>query len=237
MPLIKVLRPPYYLPLTQCRLPTEHQTGRKSRRTQAVAYHYDSPDAAHTQEYLMPEITKFLHRHCKSNRIFEIGCGNGANAAYLYKLGYEMVGIDPSPEGIAVAARAYPHLDVQIGSTDEDLSRRFGTFDTLLSLEVVEHVFSAKSFAQQVRGLLNPGGIALISTPYHGYAKNVALAFTGKLDSHFTALWEGGHIKFWSRKTLGSLFEGVGMREIEFSRVGRIPPLAKSMICVYQRPN
>jgi 2-polyprenyl-6-hydroxyphenyl methylase/3-demethylubiquinone-9 3-methyltransferase len=80
--------------------------------------------------------------------------------------------------------------------------------------------------------MVEPGGIAVASTPYHGYVKNVALAVTGKLDAHFTALWDHGHIKFWSFKTLGKLLKDAGFRGVEFHRVGRIPMLAKSMIAV-----
>ena len=58
------------------------------------------------------------------------------------------------------------------------------------------------------------------------------LALTGKMDDHFTALWDHGHIKFWSMKTLSTLLEETGFRDVDFRRVGRIPPLAKSMIAV-----
>jgi hypothetical protein len=60
--------------------------------------------------------------------------------------------------------------------------------------------------------LLSPGGVAFISTPNHGYLKTLALAVTGKMDAHFTASWDGGHIKFFSiAEVVGpgrSLFEG-----------------------------
>ena len=79
--------------------------------------------------------------------------------------------------------------------------------------------------------------MAIISTPYHGYWKNLALAITGKMDAHFTALWDHGHIKFWSMKTLSELLYEAGFVNIRFERVGRIPPLAKSMIAVAYRPN
>jgi 2-polyprenyl-6-hydroxyphenyl methylase/3-demethylubiquinone-9 3-methyltransferase len=69
---------------------------------------------------------------------------------------------------------------------------------------------------------------------YHSYLKNLALAVTGKMDQHFTALWEGGHIKFWSAKTLSSLFDGEGFERIGLYRVGRIPQLAKSMVVVFR---
>lgn len=81
----------------------------------------------------------------------------------------------------------------------------------------------------------NRGGVAIISTPYHGYWKNLALAVTGKMDRHFTALWDHGHIKFWSRKTLKKLLLEARFSDIKFVRVGRIPLFAKSMIAIVKK--
>ena len=61
----------------------------------------------------------------------------------------------------------------------------------------------------------------MISTPYHGYLKNLVLSFFSKMDEHFTALWDHGHIKFWSVNSLQTLLEEVGFRDITFVRVGR----------------
>ena len=80
------------------------------------------------------------------------------------------------------------------------------------------------------------GGTAILSTPYHGYWKNLALALTGRMDQHFTALWDHGHIKFWSMDTLGELLWEAGFVDVRFERVGRIPPLAKSMIAIARKP-
>ncbi len=66
--------------------------------------------------------------------------------------------------------------------------------------------------------------------------KEPGLLLAGKMDQHFTALWDYGHIKFWSVKTLGALLAEAGFRDIRFRRIGRIPPLAKSMIAVATRP-
>lgn len=56
------------------------------------------------------------------------------------------------------------------------------------------------------------------------------------MDAHFTALWDHGHIKFWSMKTLTLLLEEAGFRDIRFERLGRIPALAKSMVAVVRKP-
>ena len=69
-----------------------------------------------------------------------------------------------------------------------------------------------------------------MSTPYHGYLKNLALAITGKMDAHFGPLWDGGHIKFWSRKTLSRLLEEKGFEVTDFAGCGRVPYLWMSML-------
>jgi len=83
--------------------------------------------------------------------------------------------------------------------------------------------------------LLEPGGMAVISTPYHGYLKNLALALSGRMDAHFTALWDYGHIKFCSVKTLTRLFMEQGLRCGRVIRTGRIPALGKSMVLTFHK--
>lgn len=146
-------------------------------------------------------------------------------------MGFEVTGVDPSHEGIQQAAQRYPDLRVELGSAYDDLSR-FGKFDAVVSLEVVEHVYNPRKYASTLFDLLKDGGPAVVSTPYHGYAKNVALAVSGALDKHFTALWDHGHIKFWSMRTLAELLREAGFRDVRFERIGRIPIFAKSMIAI-----
>jgi 2-polyprenyl-6-hydroxyphenyl methylase/3-demethylubiquinone-9 3-methyltransferase len=102
----------------------------------------------------------------------------------------------------------------------------------VISLEVVEHVYAPSDYARTLFDLVEPGGTVIVPTPYHGYLKDLALAVSGKMDQHLTALWDHGHIKFWSISTLEILLTEAGFRNIRFHRVGRIPALAKSMISV-----
>jgi 2-polyprenyl-6-hydroxyphenyl methylase/3-demethylubiquinone-9 3-methyltransferase len=105
----------------------------------------------------------------------------------------------------------------------------------VISLEVVEHLYFPRKFAKTAYDLLQAGGTAIISTPYHGYWKNLAMALTGTMDAHFTALWDHGHIKFWSFQTLYALLSEAGFVDISFFRVGRFPILAKSMIAIARK--
>lgn len=171
-----------------------------------------------------------------SERVFDLGCGSGAFTHWLADRGYQVIGCDPSLTGIEEARKAFPKIAFHVGSCYDTLYKSYGRFPIVTSLEVVEHVYSPREYAECVVNLLEPGGTAILSTPYHGYTKNLMLAFTGKMEAHFTALWEHGHIKFWSVKTFSTLLTDAGLRVKRVIRVGRIPALAKSMIFVAERP-
>ncbi len=199
-------------------------------------YGYVDAELGCAHAYLLPELAHFLDA-ARPSRIFEIGCGNGAVAKWMHARGIEVIGIDYSELGIAQARLAYPEIQLSVGSAYDDLASSFGRFPVVVSLEVIEHLYSPRKFARTAFDLLVPGGTLVVSTPYHGYLKNLALALSGRLDAHFTALWDGGHIKFWSERTLKSLFEEAGFERIRFRRVGRIAPLAKSMFVTATRPD
>lgn len=203
-------------------------------------YQYTQAGLNTSHNYLLPAVRRLLESlnlPAAQRRLFELGCGNGSVAHALSQLGWDVTGVDdPSTDGIAQAQAAYPELRLETGSAYDDLAGQYGQFPVVLSLEVVEHVYAPRDYAHTVFDLLEPGGAAIISTPYHGYWKNLALALTGRMDAHFTALWDHGHIKFWSMRTLSELLRETGFKNIRFERVGRVPPLAKSMIAVARKP-
>lgn len=206
--------------------------------TEISGYRWQSAELTCSHNYLLPVVLHELERMSPGGgRLFELGCGNGSVADVLTKKGWDVTGVDPSREGLEQAKARYPHLKLHQGSAYDDLVEKYGCFPVVTSLEVVEHVYSPRDYAATLFSLIEPGGKAIVSTPYHGYWKNLALALSGKMDAHFTALWNHGHIKFWSVKTLTALLHEVGFVEIRVKRVGRIPMLAKSMIIVAAKPN
>ena len=114
-------------------------------------------------------------------------------------------------------------------------------FRTVISMEVIEHLYSPRTFAAFVRSILeaNGGGRFILTTPYHGYLKNLSIALAGKADRHYSALWEGGHIKFWSRRTLAILLREAGFTyaaDKQYRGAGRIPYLWRHMVFSAEAP-
>jgi 2-polyprenyl-3-methyl-5-hydroxy-6-metoxy-1,4-benzoquinol methylase len=110
-----------------------------------------------------------------------------------------------------------------------------GPFDVVVSTEVVEHLFSPHLLPQYAAKLLGDNGQLIVTTPYHGFLKNLVLSLVNGWDKHHTALWHGGHIKFWSRRTLTRLLEDNGFEVTGFFGVGRLPFLWKSMVVVARK--
>jgi len=194
-------------------------------------YGYTNNEPSHTFFYLHDALLSMLNKD--ANRcILDLGCGNGHLVSYLVKQGYDAYGTDASENGIAIAKREYPErFFVQDLSTDQlpnELQKL--KFDTLVSTEVIEHLYNPEGFIEFCKNALQKNGELIISTPYHGYWKNLMLAVFDKWDSHHDPTWHGGHIKFWSRKTLSRLLTDKGFAVTEFKGCGRAPYFWKSMI-------
>jgi 2-polyprenyl-3-methyl-5-hydroxy-6-metoxy-1,4-benzoquinol methylase len=197
-------------------------------------YRWRSAEPTCAHAYVWPAVQRILAdgvANGRARRVFDLGCGNGASARVLAADGWEVAGVDRSPEGVGHARAS--GLDLRVGSAYDDLASAFGGWPFVLCLEVIEHVYFPHRLACALFELCEPGGLAIVSTPYHGYCKNLALSLVpGAWDRHHHPLSDHGHIKFWSERTLRALLIRAGFKAVRFRRLGRIPALAKSMIAV-----
>jgi 2-polyprenyl-3-methyl-5-hydroxy-6-metoxy-1,4-benzoquinol methylase len=166
-------------------------------------------------------------------RVCDLGCGNGYLTSLLADVGYEVTGVDASETGIRIAQQNYSRPHFIRSLIDKSLGDRatLKDFDLAISSDVIEHMYRPADLLEAAANVLKPHGQIIIGTPYHGYLKNLALAVTGKLDTHFSALDTGGHIKFFSVKTLSALLQDCGFDDLHFGFYGRAPWLWMNMIC------
>lgn len=202
-------------------------------------YQYNNDQASHTCAYLLPPLLSMIPSPGnvleRKIRILDLGCGNGSLTNALANYGYEMVGIEESSQGIEIARHNFPSCQFIQGSIYNLPYQQFSDlFDVIISTEVIEHLFYPRELVRSAQKCLRPGGSLILTTPYHGYLKNLILSLTGKMDGHFTALWDGGHIKFFSVSTLTKLLQEEDFTNITFKFAGRVPYFWKSMLCCSQ---
>ena len=192
-------------------------------------------EAQHTEAYLWQHILD-LCATLRAHRVVDIGCGNGALCRELARRGYEVVGCEPSADDLRFARDGAPELVFhKLGVDDDPSAVGNESFDVAIATEVIEHLIRPRNLPNFAKQLLRSGGHLIISTPYHGYLKNLVLGLTNKWDAHLNPFWDGGHIKFWSRKTISRLLSENGFRVVRFIGAGRLPFVWKSMIVVAQK--
>lgn len=198
-----------------------------------------SPERPLHTAYTTSRILELL-KELKVNRLLDLGSGNGCLCNDLSRLGYDTVGIEYDSKGVEIARQNYPGVVFYNQGVQDDPSEVLASesgkkFDAVVSSEVIEHLFSPHLLPLYAKAVLKEGGFLLVTTPYHGYLKNLALSLANKWDFHHTALSHGGHIKFWSRRTLTKLLSDNGFKVIGFYGAGRLPYLWKSFILLAQR--
>lgn len=204
---------------------------------QPLEYDYSDTRPTWDHSIILPPIIQAVKSIPPNGSVLDIGCGNGAMLAEIGKLGsWKLYGVESSETAVSLARSQ--GLDVRLADATTDLVTLFEqrTFDLIVSVEVIEHVYDPRGLLRQAHTLLRPKGRLVMTTPYHGYLKNLLIAALGKCDSHYDPLWDCGHIKFWSRKTLVAALVETGYQSIHFYGAGRFPYLWKSMVLTATTP-
>lgn len=197
---------------------------------QASEFQWIAADETYAHSYIAPEIIKIINSLGASS-VLDIGCGNGVLTNRISSSVAKIVGVDGSESGISIASRAFPGISFRLAPMDSPLPKELmGDFNVVLAAEVIEHLFFPRQLFDRAKEALMPGGYLVLTTPYHGYFKNLALALTNKFDKHWHPLRDYGHVKFFSRATLEDLLIEQGFELIYFARVGRWGPVACSMV-------
>ena len=198
--------------------------------TQYVYVTGENPNGKFGQRFA-ERLISTIKRISDIKRVCELGCGNGYFSGELIAAGYEVVGIDSSVSGIEYAKKNYGKTGQFLRSEiSPDLSANTGlkNFDLVISIEVIEHLYCPSDLIETAATLLRPNGFLLLTTPYHGYLKNLALAITNRMDTHYNSLFDGGHIKFFSVKTLSRLVSGGGVLILSLNFLAACPGFGKT---------
>lgn len=109
----------------------------------------------------VPFLTQNIHL-LPRGRALDIAMGEGRNGVYLATQGYEVVGLDISPKGLAKAHQLAEHLNVKIETRVVDLENHRlekNAYDVILLMYYMQ-----RDLWPQLNQALKPGGMAVIET-------------------------------------------------------------------------
>lgn len=99
--------------------------------------------------------------------VLDLGCGGGFMAEPLARRGATVVGVDPCPQAIAVAARHAREtrlaIDYRVGR-GESLPLATRSIDVVVCVDVLEHVDDLDRVLAEMRRVLRPGGLLMFDT-------------------------------------------------------------------------
>jgi SAM-dependent methyltransferase len=118
--------------------------------------------------YLMHEATyRFAAQYTRGMRVLDFGCGSGYGSAEIAEAAAHVTGVDVSDDAIEYASEHFARDNLAFRTIDPDAPLPFadGSFDTVLSFQVIEHVPDAARYLSEIRRVLVPGGRLVLATP------------------------------------------------------------------------
>lgn len=163
----------------------------------------DEATGAETLE-LHLERYEFAASHMKPGRVLDIACGVGYGTQLLARrapAGISAVGVDLAEDAIAYARRRYADDGIRYVAADAMHFSDPDGFDTIVSLETIEHLPDPSGFVAHLARLLRPGGILIGSVPT-----------TPSVDAN------PHHLHDFSERSFRRLFQEHGLTEVDCLR-------------------
>jgi SAM-dependent methyltransferase len=183
---------------------------------------YDTEwEALHENWFANPNVVLFelvaqtIGRHKPDANVIDIGAGRGELLSYLreHRPAFSLTGLDASlqPElpGVEV-------IRADINSVDLGDRR----WDAAVSLATIEHLADVRTFAERLRSILVPGGLAVVATNNdRSITYDVARAFRRLgYAVPFERLYDRHHLNHFNVRSLRTLMERSGFRPLSLHR-------------------
>jgi SAM-dependent methyltransferase len=149
-------------------------------------------------------------------RCLDLGCAQGTVSYMMRRLGGRWTSVDLDHSNVAATLGLVEEGVVQVGR--RGLPFRDGAFDLVLALDFVEHVTDDGLCLDEVRRVLRPGGLLVLSAPstYRGQTLNWLKCRIGMTPDVYGHMREG-----YSLEEMGAALEARGLEVVHRSTYSR----------------
>lgn len=115
---------------------------------------------AKKKNYLLEKVVEVVSSQ-KKGKILDLGCGDGKIGKRLFDLGFEVEACDMDKD------RFEFHKEIRFsnGNLNDPLPYSDNTFDYIIFMEVIEHIYNPGFVISEISRILKKGGKLILSTP------------------------------------------------------------------------
>lgn len=171
-----------------------------------------------------------------AGRVLDLGGGIGATGAALKANGQatHVVLVDQVADTIATGVDEAYAGDLEDAGFRQRVLAESGPFDTILCLDVLEHLRDPWSTMRDIHGALEPGGCAILSLPNINHVSVVGpLVLRGRFDLVDAGVLDRTHLRWFTRPTAIELATGSGLvlETVQSNISRRLHKLANLLTC------
>ena len=149
-------------------------------------------------------------------RVLDVGCGSGFYTTQFRDLGNKMAATDITVEGVRTVVQT--GVPVTLSDVEKGLPFADESFDMVPFIEVVEHLLRPDLALREIRRILRPGGLLLLTTPNYahwvlrllylfgvlpvGLRSRPYAGFASRRQADTIPPWLDPHIRFFSPHSL-----------------------------------
>lgn len=140
-------------------------------------------------------------------KLLDVGAGSGGflmavRGRYEHCL---LHAVESQPSALAFLRNHIPGLEIVCDSA-ESLSDVSGSFEVIALLQVLEHLADPMAVLKQIRRLLSPGGVLMVTVPN----RDSYLVRRDGMRREVLCFGNPTHLQFFNRRSLESLFHHAG---------------------------
>jgi SAM-dependent methyltransferase len=146
----------------------------------------------------------------KTNRMLDVGCGDGHFLAVAKSKGWDVYGTEFTDDAVAVGSAKGIHMHK--GTIQSWMDR--GDFDVITSFEVLEHINDGVEHISKIKDLLRGGGLFYFTTPnFNALSRRV-------LGGRWKIIEYPEHLCYYTAGSMHRLLTQCGLKRLSVKTTG-----------------
>ncbi|MEO6883794.1 MAG: class I SAM-dependent methyltransferase [Bacteroidia bacterium] len=157
------------------------------------------------------ELLDAFEKYRKTNKILDIGCGDGYFLEVAKKRGWQTFGTEFTDEAMETCVKK--GITIHQGILNSANYSK-DNFDVITSFEVIEHINNPQSELENIREILRLGGLFYFTTPNFNSISRLVLK------QNWNVIEYPEHLSYYTPKTINVFFQKNNFRKIKLDTTG-----------------